>query len=177
MIGLYFFGNVLEEEVKSKWWLGIYFLSGIIGNVAYGFTSAVPVVGASGCVFGLMGAAMLLKPKEIVNIYIFPLPLGIIAILFAIVETFLVYFGPMVSGVAHVAHVGGMIIGFLFAFYYFPKQAGKGLIWLIFFVILLIFLAPIFGLIIGMGGFILEIIDFVIGIILYSLAKLLSFLW
>ncbi|UCC91259.1 MAG: rhomboid family intramembrane serine protease, partial [Candidatus Aenigmatarchaeota archaeon] len=178
MLGLYFFGKVLEEEVRPKVFLLIYFLSGIAGNLVYGFTSADPVVGASGCVFGLMGFAMLMKPKKMINFYVFPLPLGVIAILYAVVETMLVYFGEAVSGVAHVAHVAGLAVGVLFAFKAEPKRAGKGLLWLIAFFAILILLGPILGLIIGIGNFILGAFDFVVGFVLYGLAYLIGLvLW
>jgi len=178
MLGLYFFGRVLEEELKPKRFVLIYFLSGIAGSLAYGITSANPVVGASGCIFGLMGFAMLTKPKKMINLYIFPLPLGVIAIIYAVIETMLVYFGEMVSGVAHIAHVAGMFVGVLFAFWIDPKRAGKGLLWLILFIAVIIILGPIFGFIIGIGNLFLGAIDFVVGIFLYGLAKLLGLiLW
>jgi membrane associated rhomboid family serine protease len=178
MLGLYFFGKVLERELKPKKFLLIYFLSGIAGNLVYGFTSSIPVVGASGCVFGLMGFAMLMKPKEMINFYVFPLPLGVVAVLYAVVETLLVYFGEFASGVAHIAHVAGLIVGVLFAFRSDPKKAGKGLLWLILFLAILILLGPILGLIIGIGNLILGAFDFVVGIVLYGLAYLLGLvLW
>lgn len=178
MLGLYFFGKVLEGEVKPKKFLLIYFLSGIAGNLVYGFTSSTMVVGASGCVFGLMGFAMLMKPKKMINFYVFPLPLGVIAILYAVVETLLVYFGEFASGVAHVAHVAGLVVGVLFAFRIDKKRAGKGLLWLIAFFAILILLGPILGLIIGVGNLILGAFDFVVGIVLYGLANLIGFvLW
>jgi membrane associated rhomboid family serine protease len=178
MLGLYFFGKVLEEELKAKRFLLVYFLSGIAGSLAYGLTSASPVVGASGCIFGLMGFAMLTRPKKMIKLYVFPLPLGLIAIIYAVIETMLVYFGEMVSGVAHIAHVAGMVVGALFAFWADPKRAGKGLLWLIAFVVIIIILGPVFGFIIGIGNLILGAVDFIVGIVLYGLAYLLGIvLW
>lgn len=178
MLGLYFFGKVLEGEVKPKKFLLIYFLSGIAGNLVYGFTSSTMVVGASGCVFGLMGFAMLMKPKKMINFYVFPLPLGVIAVLYAVVETLLVYFGEAVSGIAHIAHIAGLVVGVLFAFRMDKKRAGKGLLWLILFLAILILLGPILGLVIGIGNLILGAFDFVVGFFLYGLAKLIGFvLW
>jgi membrane associated rhomboid family serine protease len=178
MLGLYFFGKVLEEELGPRKFVLIYFLSGIVGNLVYGFTSSTPVVGASGCVFGLMGFAMLTKPKEMINFYVFPLPLGVIAILYAVIETMLVYFGQVASGVAHVAHVGGMLVGVLFAFQAGPKRAGKGILWLVLFLVIVILLGPIFSFIIGFGNLLLGAIDFAAGIVLYGLAYLLGLvLW
>lgn len=178
MLGLYFFGGVLEKELDPKKFLLVYFLSGIAGNIIYGLTSAVPVVGASGCVFGLMGFAMLMKPKKMIKFYVFPLPLGFIAIMYAVIETLLVYFGEMVSGVAHIAHIAGLLVGVFFAFRMDKRKAGKGLLWLALFLGVLIVLGPILGLIIGIGNLILGAFDFVVGIVLYGLAWLLGLvLW
>jgi len=178
MLGLYFFGKIMEEKLEPKRFLLVYFLSGIAGNLVYGFTSSVPVVGASGCVFGLMGFAMLMEPKRMIKFYVFPLPLGIIAIMYAVVETMLVYFGEAASGVAHIAHVAGMLVGGFFAFRSDKKVAGKGLLWLAAFLIILILLGPIFGIILAVGNFILGAFDLVIGFVLYGLAHLLGLvLW
>ena len=178
MIGLYFFGKVLEKELDNQWFIAVYFVSGLIGTFIFMFTSAAPVVGASGAVFGVMGAAMLLNPIKRIHIYLFPLPLSIIAITFIIVETFVVFFQPdEFSNVANVAHVAGMLTGSVFAFFNDPKRAGKGVLVLIISLLLLIFLAPFFTIITGVGGFVLGIIDWVIGIVLYNVAGLLGFLW
>jgi membrane associated rhomboid family serine protease len=178
MLGLYFFGKMVEKEAGPKKFLAIYFLSGIAGDLAYGLISADLVVGASGCVFGLMGFAMLTKPKEMINMYVIPLPLGIVAIIFAVVETMLVYFGEVKSGVAHAAHVAGLAVGLLMAFLHNPKKSGKGLLWLILFIIIIIILGPLFGLVMDLGNLFLEAVDFVLGLVLYGLAKLLGiFLW
>ena len=178
MIGLYFFGKVLEDEVKEQWFLAVYFVSGLLGNFVFMFTSAAPVAGASGAVFGVMGAAMLLNPVKRIHLYLFPLPLGIIGITFVIFETFVLYFQQAeFANVATVSHVAGILTGAVFAFFNNPKRAMKGVLVLVICVILIIVLAPFFGIITGIGGFILSVIDFVIGIFLYTAAGLLSFIW
>ncbi len=174
MLGLYFFGNIVEEETSMKEFLLIFFLSGIGGNLVYGFTSQNPVVGASGCVFGLMGFAMFMKPKEIIRMYFFPLPLGVVAVIYAIVETLLAYFGEFASGVAHSAHVTGLVIGGLFAFRSDPRRAGKGMLWLLIFVALLILLGPVLGLVLWVGNLILGAFEAVVGFVVYGLAKILT---
>ena len=178
MLGLYFFGKIFEEEVNRQWFLSAYFASGLIGNFVFMLTSAAPVVGASGCVFGVMGAAMLLNPIKRIRLYLFPLPLGIIAILFLIFETLVVYFQPQeFSGVANIAHLGGVIAGSVFAFFYDWRRASKGLLVLFVCIVLLIVLAPIFALITGIGGLILGVIETIVGFFLYGIAGLLSFIW
>jgi membrane associated rhomboid family serine protease len=182
MLGLFFFGKVLEKEVSRQWFLSIYFISGLLGNFVYMFTSAMPVVGASGCVFGVMGAAMLLNPIKRIHLYIFPLPLGVVAIAFVIFETMAVYFQPeqfaeLTQNVANIAHLGGVMTGGLFAMFYDLKRSMKGMLVLGVSILLLIVLSPIFALIAGIASIILGVIDFLVGLVLYGLAYLLSFIW
>lgn len=177
MLGLFFFGRILEREVGGRWFLSIYFVSGLVGSLAFILTSAAPAVGASGAIFGLIGAAMLLKPLEKVNFFVFPLPMALVAALFIITESFISYYQPEFGNVAHIAHLGGLATGALFAFFNSPKKAGKGLLWLILLGVLLIIIAPIIGLVADAGSFLWGIVDFVVGVVLYGLASLLGFLW
>jgi len=182
MLGLYFFGKALEDDMSPGWFAAVYFISGLIGTFAYMFTNSMPVVGASGCVFGIMGAAMFLNPIKRIHLYIFPLPLGLVAIIFVIFESMAVFFQPealaeLTSGVANVAHIGGIITGTMFAFFYTPKRAFRGFFVLGFLLLLLVILSPIFALIATFAGFILEVIDLVVGIFLYGIAKVISFIW
>ncbi len=178
MLALYFFGRVLEEEVSTKQWLGIYFISGLAGNLAYGLTSSAPAVGASGCIFGILGAAMLLKPKELIRIYIFPLPLGFIAILYILTQAALAAIPVADVGIAYMAHIGGLVAGSALMFLYSPKKAGRGILWMIACLFILLILAPIIGLIIVFGEIILSVIDFAVGAVLYTVANLVfSWIW
>jgi len=177
MIGLYFFGRILENEVKPQWFLSIYFASGFLGSLAFILTSTVPVVGASAAIFGLMGAVMLLKPLEKVYVFLFPLPLGIVAALYIITESFVAYYQPGFGNVAHIAHLGGIATGALFAFIKNPGKAAKGMLMLGLLVAVVIILYPVFGLLAGLGQYILGIIDNVVGFFLYGAASLLGFFW
>jgi len=178
MLGLFFFGRILEREVSRQWFLSVYFISGLLGNFVFMFTSPAMVVGASGAMFGLMGAAMLLNPIKRVYLYVFPLPLGIVAVAFVVFETMVVYFQPAeFSEIANISHVAGILTGALFAFFHSPKRSMKGILVLAVSLVLLIFLSPLFLLISGIGSLILDVLDQTIGIALYSLASLFSFIW
>jgi len=177
MLGLFFFGRILEKEVKPQWYLAIFFVGGILGNFAFMMSSSAAAVGASACVFSLMGAAMLLNPVKRVHLYIFPLPLAFIAITFLLTTTIILYFQPEFGGVAHIAHLGGLLTGATFAFFYDPKRFMKGLLVLIICGAILIILGPLLSLITGFGSAILSVVDFIIGLALYSLASMLSFIW
>ncbi len=176
MISLYFFGKVVENQMGKKWWLAIYFVSGLLGNFAFMFTSTVPAVGASAAVFGLMGAAMFLRPLERIHLFIFPLPLGIVAIILATFESLIVAAG-ITGPVANIAHVAGLLAGIVFAFFHSPKKAAKGLFILIICAILIVLLVPFLFIITAAGGLVLQVAEIVVGFFLYGIAKLLGVLW
>jgi membrane associated rhomboid family serine protease len=178
MLALYFFGRVLEDELSSRQWISIYFISGLVGNLFYGLTSVMPAVGASGCIFGLLGAAMLLKPKELIRIYVFPLPLGFIAVLYILTQVALAALPVETVGIAYMAHIGGLITGSLLMFYFNPKDAFRGLFWMIMCLGILLILGPIIGLVVFIGEIILGFFEAVVGIALYGVAQfLLSWIW
>ncbi|MBN2330442.1 MAG: rhomboid family intramembrane serine protease [Candidatus Aenigmarchaeota archaeon] len=178
MIALYFFGRVLEDELSTGQWLGIYFISGIAGNIVYGLTSTAPAVGASGCIFGMLGAAMLLKPKEPIRIYLLPLPLGLIAVLYILTQAALAAVPTDVVGIAYMAHIGGLVAGSAMLFFFEPKEAFKGILWMALCLVLLLVLAPLIGLVVFIGQIILGVFDLIVGTVLILAAKLLfSWIW
>lgn len=178
MVALYFFGRVIEEELGAPKWLGIYFLSGLAGNLVYGLTSTAPAVGASGCIFGLLGAAMLLKPKEPIRLYLLPLPLGLIAVLYILTQAALAAVPAAGVGIAYMAHIGGLVAGSAMMFVFEPKKALKGILWMILCLGLLIVLAPLIGLIVFIGQLVLGIFDLIIGTVLILAARFLfSWIW
>jgi membrane associated rhomboid family serine protease len=178
MLALYFFGGVAEKGLGQKRFALIYFMSGIAGSLLYGFTSAVPAVGASGCIFGVMGAAMFLKPGHLIKLYIIPLPLGFIAFLYALSQVAIAAVPLETSGVAYAAHVGGIVTGAVLAFYFEPRRSAKGLAMLIVIVALLLMLWPFIGFAVSIGEAVLGVLDFIAGAVLYTAAKLLfGWLW
>jgi len=178
MLGLYFFGKILEEHVSAKWFIGVFIVTGLFGNFIFMLIDPSFVIGASGAVFGLMGAAMLLNPIKRIHMYIFPLPLGIVAILFLLVETFVIQFQPAeFANVANIAHIAGLLAGALFAFIYDWKKSVEGLMFLIICLLLLMILGPVFGIITAIGAFILAILESIIGFFLYGIAKVIGLIW
>lgn len=112
MLILYYIGNVVEKHIGHLPYLFLYFISGLAGNVfSAGYelltNRYVSSIGASGAVFGVEGALLLLalvyrgKFAEITA--------GRIA--FSIV--FSLYCGFTSSNVDNAAHIGGLLTGFL----------------------------------------------------------------
>lgn len=116
---LFMFGGVLEKIIGPKKFLLLFFLSGIIGSIAYILTSFllgefnVPALGASGAIYGIIGALAVLRPTTIVLIYFTPVPLLFLAFFWIITEslaTLLQFFGAK-SGIASQAHLAGLLFG------------------------------------------------------------------
>jgi membrane associated rhomboid family serine protease len=127
MIALFFFGTYLERMVGRWRFLVIYFLAAIVGNLGYLLTASdlfIPAVGASGAVYGVMGALAMLTPFLMVFVMGFlPLPMIIAVVLWGTMD-FFGLFAP--SGIAHGAHLGGLFVGVLVGLY--VKRAGRRLI-------------------------------------------------
>jgi len=118
MFALLMFGLMLENIVGPVRYVIIYFVSGIMGGVGYMLTassSAIPAVGASGAIYGIMGTLAIMMPFQMVWIFgFFPMPM-VVASVFWVLSGFLGLFAP--GSIAHGAHLGGLFIGFLFGVY------------------------------------------------------------
>ena len=119
MFGLYMFGGELERVWGSRRFLLFYFVSVLCAalaqlGVAAWSGSMVPTVGASGGLFGLLlGFAMLFPHRKIVPLIPpIPMPAWLFVVIYGVIELFLGVTGSM-SGVAHFAHLGGILGGWL----------------------------------------------------------------
>jgi membrane associated rhomboid family serine protease len=117
MFTLFFFGRFLAMLVGNKRFLLVYFIGGLFGNILY-VLLANPLsiaVGASGAVYAIAGALVVMMPKLRVNLYmIFPMPLWVVVLVFFVLFSF-------IPGIAWQAHVGGLIVGAV-AGYLFKKR-------------------------------------------------------
>jgi len=125
MFALWMFGRTLEYELGSKRFLIYYMVCGI-GAALFQMLVAwltgdiyFRVVGASGAVMGLLLAFGVMHPNNM--IYIIPLPFPIKAKWFvmgyAVLEIALGWSGAQ-TGVAHFAHVGGMLWGLILLYWW-----------------------------------------------------------
>ena len=118
MLILFCLGNALEHYVGKISYVAIYFFSGILaglGSVVYNTTSTVSV-GASGAVFGVVGAMAWLVLKAKGRLEGFTGPRMMIFVLLS------VYAGFADRGVDNAAHVAGLISGFLLAMLFCRKR-------------------------------------------------------
>jgi membrane associated rhomboid family serine protease len=115
MLSLFFFGPRVESRLGGRHFLGLYFASGIMGGIlSIIFTPGVSgVIGASGACFGVTLAFARYWPRD--PIYIWGI-LPVEARWLVVVMTALALFGARAGGdgIAHFAHLGGFLGGFLF---------------------------------------------------------------
>ena len=122
MVMLGALGWNLELEIGKLRFIIIYFLSGIGGNIlsliaAISAGESAVSAGASGAVFGLMGALLYVVIANRGRLG----QLSGRGMIFMVVLS--LYFGLTSSGVDNMAHIGGLICGFLFAvILYRPKK-------------------------------------------------------
>lgn len=117
MLALWMFGSSIEAEWGSKKFVRYYFLCGIGGGVATCLlspNSTVPSIGASAGIFGILVAYGMMFPNSIILLFgLFPMKARHFVILFGIIELLAcLQYTP--DGIGHFAHLGGMVVGYLY---------------------------------------------------------------
>jgi membrane associated rhomboid family serine protease len=115
MFGVWMFGLWIERSEGPWRFLACYFASVVTAALTQLFVPMMfgaapePTIGASGGVFGLILACAVMFPKSKVAVYfLIPMPTWLFALLYAAIELFQGVTGTQ-SGVAHFAHLGGMV--------------------------------------------------------------------
>ena len=152
VIALYFFGKVVEEHMGRKKMIAIFFLSAFAGEIFVLLSSlvgivpaSVPTVGASAAIFGLMGAAMLVRPFDFVFYpYLIPVPLVLVAVIYVLYnigEFLAVLITGVETEVSYVSHLGGLLVGMIFGF---REEGTKRGILILVLIIALMIILPLF---------------------------------
>lgn len=155
MFAVWMFGSTLEHVLGSKRFLTYYLVCGIgaglvqelVQYIQYvtelshydgvntglavipmeEYLNMMTTVGASGAVYGILLAFGMMFPNT--QMFVFPLPFPIKAKFFvvgyAVIELF-AGLGSSGDGIAHFAHLGGMIFGFLLIMYWRKKNNNHG---------------------------------------------------
>lgn len=155
MFAVWMFGRTLEHVMGPKRFLSYYMVCGIgaglvqevVQYIQYAtvlsqydgvntgltvipmeeYLNLMTTVGASGAVYGILLAFGMMFPNT--NMFVFPLPFPIKAKFFvigyAVIEV-LMGFGSSGDGIAHFAHLGGMIFGFLLIMYWRKNNKNNG---------------------------------------------------
>ncbi len=132
MYALWMFGIALENLWGSRNFAVYYFVC-VVGAgltqllVASGSGQVYPTIGASGGVFGVLLAFGMFFPNQRLMLLFPPIPIkaiwfvaiyGVITLIFGITGT--------ASGIAHFAHLGGMLFGFLMILYWLQHPPRRG---------------------------------------------------
>ncbi|MBS7627203.1 rhomboid family intramembrane serine protease, partial [Candidatus Bathyarchaeota archaeon] len=119
MLALLFFGTSLERMIGGRRFALLFIFSGVVGNIGHLLTAGdpyTPAIGSSGAIYGLIGALATLRPFMIVYVYgMAPLPMVVAAALWVLLDLAGLF---VPSGVAHGAHLAGMLVGIALGLYY-----------------------------------------------------------
>jgi membrane associated rhomboid family serine protease len=129
MFGLFMFGRVLESVLGSKKFFILYFLSGIgaagLQLMIYYFQQAPAImIGASGAIFGVLAAFAMMFPNVELMIIFLPVPIKAkyLVPIYAVFELFFGIASFKGDNIAHFAHLGGALVGFILIMIWKRKQ-------------------------------------------------------
>jgi membrane associated rhomboid family serine protease len=119
MLALWMFGGVLEERWGTKRFIGLYLLFGT-GAALFGAfycidpaMRLVPIIGASGAIFGLLTAYAVYHPDSVVLFFfVLPMRAWVLVAGYAVLSFMLAFSHG--SGVAHLIHLGGIAVAFAY---------------------------------------------------------------
>jgi membrane associated rhomboid family serine protease len=124
MLFLFWFGKRLERIYGAAEFTAFYFTALVVSSLAYIgldlYTDThIPAIGASGAVWGVVAVYALMYPYERVHVYfLFPIEIRWLVLLYFIFDLHPVLLAlageRQFTGVAHAAHIGGAIFGFLY---------------------------------------------------------------
>ncbi len=114
MLSLFFFGPRLESRLGGRHFLILYFVSGIMGAVlSVFFAPYAAIIGASGAVFGVMLGFATFWPRDQILIWgILPVEARVMVIAMTALAVVFGFTGAQ-SGIAHFAHLGGFVGGWI----------------------------------------------------------------
>lgn len=127
MLGIWIFGRIVSQYIDDRRFLSTFILSVVFGGIFYlGVLNAVfpasyvqmsRLVGASGGLMGLLGAALFLAPNMRFNLAIVQPPLWLVAILYLLADFAVVTsYGSNAGG--SLAHLGGFAFGYVSSMLY-----------------------------------------------------------
>ena len=133
MLFLWIFGDNIEHRIGHLRFLLFYLVCGLaagIAHILFNSGSAIPTVGASGAISGVLGGYLQLFPRNRVYVLTWGGVAAVPAMLMLglwILMQFINGFGavaetPETGGVAYLAHIGGFVAGMLLAPLFSPRQ-------------------------------------------------------
>lgn len=123
-------GAIVETDIGHLKFLGAFISSGVIAGLFHSLLnppSIVPIIGASGAIFGVIAVLFLLMPFKITYALVIPLPSVAVGLMLSIIELYSLY-TPTDLTIAHDAHIAGFAFGCIYAFTVDKRRALKGLV-------------------------------------------------
>jgi len=114
VFALVLFGSILEQLIGGNKFLRVFFISGILANlIAVNFYSNS--LGASGAIFGVIGALVVIKPWMVVWAFGLPMPMLFAGALWAIGDVIGIFIPDEIGNIAHLSGMFfGLILGLLY---------------------------------------------------------------
>lgn len=116
MLMLWFFGPAIEASWGRNRFLFYYFFTGFgaaICSFIFSFNSAIPIVGASGALFGILVAYAIMFPEDVIIVFVFPMKCKHAVVVLSVINL-LAAISSSNNGIAYVAHLGGALFGYLY---------------------------------------------------------------
>ena len=126
-MSLYILGMASEHAYGARSMLLIYLASGVAGSVLSAAMGPGPSVGASGAIFGLMGAVMVLFWRHHHELMVRDKRIGVVVAAWAL---FTIATGLMVPMIDNAAHLGGMFGGMVMAWMIRPRILARRVVYL-----------------------------------------------
>src|SRR5262245_37903059 len=117
-VGLFILGMAAEHAYGKLEMAGIYFIAGLSGSVFSVLINPGPAVGASGAIFGLLGAMIIFFCKYHAAFHLRDKRIGNVLLIWAAYSVVTAYFIPFVD---NAAHVGGLIGGAFSGYWLTPR--------------------------------------------------------
>ncbi len=117
LFALWMFGPDLESLWGGKQFLFYFFFTGVgagLTDVLFGPSSMVMTIGCSGAIFGLLLAYGMIFPNRPIYMYfLIPIKAKWFVALIGLIE-FVSLFGQGEGGISHIAHLGGLVFGYMY---------------------------------------------------------------
>ncbi len=119
MLALWMFGSSIEQTWGTRQFLKYYFICGVGAGICVVIIAllfgqgGIPTLGASGAIYGLLLAFGMLFPDVTVLLIIFPIKAKYLVMIMGALALYFSVTGGN-SGVSNVAHLGGLLVGYLY---------------------------------------------------------------
>jgi len=131
MLMLWMFGDEVAEWMGTKHFTGMYLFCGVFAAFfsvlmcVFGLTNN-PIIGASGALMGIFVAYYRFFPeRRLLLFFFFPMKIKYAMWVMVAIDVFM---APSGDGIAHLAHLGGVVAGFIYMYLYeggFRRLSGK----------------------------------------------------